>query len=585
MIRERLNALRTLMKQQNIDIYYLNTSDYHLSEYVPEYFKTVAWFSGFTGSLATLLVTLNDAYIFVDGRYYLQADIQCLRYGIKVIKLGTEGALEPLAFLKANYPDAVVGLDGKRTNISFAKQLLDQGNQIRSVDIYSPLIQNRTPLSHSRIYELDNSYAGLSRLRKVKLITHCLKDKVHIVNNLESIAYLLNLRGDDITYTPVFLAYMVIQDDDVYLFCDLDRFDEDLLDKLYADGIIIRPYDSYYEFLKTIQKRKIVLDEHKVNYESYLALSEGNNTFFDRRSIIEDMKAIKNPIEQENIRRAHIYDGIAVLRFLMWLEDVDKKTVSECDCARKINSLRMEAGARDLSFASIVAYNENAAVVHYFPEEGKCAMLDDHGILLFDTGGQYLEGTTNITRTVALGEVDEEVKQYFTLVLKSMFALSELKFPAGLSGKQVDIVARQELWAYGVDYRHGTGHGVGNYLAVHEGPPNIRYGSTESKNEEVELKPGMVFSDEPGVYFADRFGIRCENLVLCQKELENEYGRFLGFETLTMVPFDLKLIDRDLLDEKTIRALNNYHQKVYDTLAPFITEEERAYLAEITRAI
>lgn len=585
MIRERLNALKTQMRQQNIDVYYLNTSDYHLSEYVPEYFKTVAWFSGFTGSLATLLVTLKDTYIFVDGRYYLQADQQCLKYGIKVVKLGTEGALEPLAFLKANYPGAVVGLDGKRTSIRFAKELLKQGDQIRSIDLYSSLIQNRTPLSRSKIYEIDNSYAGLSRLRKVKLIAHCLRDMVHVVDNLESIAYLLNLRGDDITYTPVFLAYMVLQDEDVYLFCDLERFDADLLEKLYADGIILRPYDSYYEFLKTIEKRKVVLDEHKVNFESYLALSEGNNTFYDRRSIIEDMKAIKNPIEQENIRMAHIYDGIAELRFMMWLDSIDKSTVSECDCARKINSLRMEVGAKDLSFASIVAYNENAAIPHYFPEEGKCAMLDNHGILLFDTGGQYLEGTTDITRTVALGEVDEEVKKYFTLVLKSMLALSELKFMSGLNGKQIDIVARQELWAHGVDYRHGTGHGVGNYLAVHEGPPNIRYGSTDSRNEEVELKPGMVFSDEPGVYFAGRFGIRCENLLLCQKDEENEYGQFLSFETLTMVPFDLNLIDRDYLDEKSINALNRYHQKVYDTLAPFITEEERAYLKEKTQAI
>ncbi|MBR4462093.1 MAG: aminopeptidase P family protein [Erysipelotrichaceae bacterium] len=585
MIRERLNALKTLMRQQNIDVYYLNTSDYHLSEYVPEYFKTVAWFSGFTGSLATLLVTLNDTYIFVDGRYYLQADQQCLPYGIKVVKLGTEGALEPLAFLKENYPGAIVGLDGKRTSIAFAKELLNQGNQIRSIDIYSSLIQNRTPLSHSKIFEMDNSYAGLSRIRKVKLITHCLRDMVHIVDNLESIAYLLNLRGNDIAYTPVFLSYMVLQDGDVYLFCDLDRFNADLLDKLYADGIIIRPYDSYYDFLKTIEKRKIVLDERKVNYESYLALSQGNNLFYDRRSIIEDMKAIKNPIEQDNIRRAHIYDGIAVLRFMMWLDSIDKRTVNECDCSRKINSLRMEVGAKDLSFASIVAYNENAAIVHYFPEEDKCARLDNRGILLFDTGGQYLEGTTDITRTVALGEVDEEVRSYFTLVLKSMLALSELKFLSGLCGKQIDIVARQELWAYSVDYRHGTGHGVGNYLAVHEGPPNIRYGSTETKNEEVELKPGMVFSDEPGVYFANRFGIRCENLLLCKKVEENEYGRFLGFETLTMVPFDLKLIDRDLLDEKSIRALNSYHQKVYDTLSPFITEEERAYLKEKTQAI
>ena len=582
MIKERLNALKLRMKQQNIDIYYLNTSDYHLSEYVPEYFKTIAWFSGFTGSLATLLVSQKDTYIFVDGRYHLQADQQCLPNGIKVVKLGTKDALEPLTFLKKNYPGATVGLDGKRTSISFAKKLLDSGLKIRSIDLYSPIMMDRVPLSNSKIYELDLSYTGLSRLRKVKLISHCLKDKVHIVNNLESIAYLLNLRGDDIAFTPVFLAYMVLQDEDVYLFCDLERFDADLLDKLYADGIIIRPYDSYYEHLKTLKGRKIVLDEHKVNYETYLTIRNGSNTIYDRRSIIEDMKAIKNPIEQEHIRNAHIYDGIAVLRFMMWLDSIDKSTVNECDCARKIRDLRLEVGARDLSFASIVAYNENAAIVHYFPEEGKCAQLDNQGILLFDTGGQYLEGTTDITRVVALGEVDDEVRKYFTLVLKSMLALSELKFMAGLSGKQIDIIARQELWSRGIDYRHGTGHGVGNFLAVHESPPNIRYGTTGNGSEEAEIKPGMVFSDEPGVYFENHFGIRCENLLLCYKDEENEYGSFLKFETLTMVPFDLRLIDKSYLDQKSIDALNRYHQKVYDTLAPFISEEERNYLQEHT---
>ena len=585
MIKNRINLLRQQMIQKGIDIYFLNTSDYHLSEYVPEYFRTIAYFSGFTGSTASFLLTRDDAYIFVDGRYHVQADKQCLENDIKVIKLGNKDALDPAKFIKKNYPKATVGLDGKRTSVSFVKNLLDSSINIISIDIYSDLIENRPPLSKNPVYTLGEEYVGLSRKRKIELIKHCLKDKVHIVNNLESIAYLLNLRGDDILYTPVFLAYMVIMDDDIYLFSDLERFNEDILDELYADGIIIRPYTSYYDFIKNIHHRKIILDENKVNYQSYLNINCNGNTIYNMRSIIDDMKAIKNPIEQENMRQAHIYDAVSLIRFMMWLENEDKSKYSEYDIQNKIDNFRKEYKAKDLSFSSIVAYNENAAIVHYFPEKDKCKQLDNQGILLFDTGGQYDLGTTDITRTIALGPVDEEIKKYFTLVLKSMFNLSELKFLKGLSGKQIDIIARKDLWDLGVDYRHGTGHGVGFNLAVHEAPPNIRYMESESKAEETMLKPGMIFSIEPGVYFENRFGIRCENLVLCVKDEENEYGQFLKFETLTLVPFDLNLIDKNYLDEKTIRIINDYHQRVYDTLSPYLSEEEKEYLKGLTRKL
>lgn len=584
MIKNRLNALKTKMKESGIDVYYFNTSDYHLSEYVPEYFKTIAYFSGFSGSMATLLVTLDDTYIFIDGRYHSQADRECLPNGIKVVKLGTIGALDPVEFIVKNYKDKTIGLDGKRTSIAFAKKLLKHRIKIKSLDIYSELIENRASLSSDPIYELDEQYTGLSRKRKLELIKYCLNDKTHIINNLESIAYLLNLRGNDIAYTPVFLAYLVIKDKEIYLFSNLSRFSPELLDKLYEDEVIIRPYESYYSFLETISKKKILLDENKVNYESYLRIYR-NNRLYNMRSVVEEMKAIKNPVEQRNFKLAHIYDAVAVLRFMMWLDSVDKRTITEYDAKRKIDSLRLEYRAKDLSFSSIVAYNENAALMHYAPTESKCARLNNKGILLFDTGGQYNEGTTDITRTVALGEVDDKVKMYFTLVLKSMFNLSELKFLRGLSGRQIDIVARKDLWELGVDYRCGTGHGVGYNLAVHEGPPNIRYGTTENQTEEAPIKPGMIFSDEPGVYFENEFGIRCENLLLCEKAESNEYGEFLRFNTLTLVPFDLNLIDKNYLDEKTINVLNNYHQRVYDTLLPYLNEEEADYLRKITRKI
>lgn len=585
MIKQRLELLKKQLKDNQIDVYYFNTSDYHMSEYVPEYFKTIAYFSGFTGSMATLLVSQEETVIFVDGRYHIQADKQCLPHGIKVIKLGTLGALEPLDYIKEYYSSKTIGFDGKRTSIKFGKSLLKNKMNIKCIDLYSDIIVDRKPLSNDYVFELGIKYTGLSRKKKIELVQYCLNDRIHVVNNLESIAYLLNLRGNDILYTPVFMAYMVITNSNVYLFCNKERFKKEIYNHLLNDGVIVKEYDEYYGFITTLTNSKITLDETKVNFESYLSLSKNNNTIINERSIVEDMKAIKNPIEQLNSKQAHIYDGVALLRFFMWLDKVDKSTLTEYDVSMMINRFRTSYKAFDLSFGSIVAYNENAALMHYYPEKGKSKQLDNSGILLMDTGGQYLEGTTDITRTIALGPVDPEIKKWFTLVLKSMFNLAQLKFLQGLRGNQVDVLARKDLWAQGVNYRCGTGHGVGQVLSVHEAPPNIRYGKTENGSDDAEIKPGMIFSDEPGVYFDGLFGIRCENLLLCKKEQENEYGQFLGFEMVTMVPFDLNLIDKKYLDESTIDALNKYHKTVYETLLPYLNEEEKEYLRKKTQAI
>ena len=585
MIEERIARLQEAMKKEGIDVYYLNTSDYHMSEYVPAYFRTIHYFSGFSGSLATLLVSPEEACIFVDGRYHVQADAECLEHGIKVMKLGTKDTPDPIAYLKENFKGKVIGLDGRRTSVKFAKALAKEGFTIRSKDIYSDLIEDRPALGDAPIYELEKKYTGLSRKKKIAMISYCLQDRVHVVNSLESIAYLLNLRSDDIVHTPVFLSYLVILEGEVYLFADLNRFDSEVLDRLYDDGVIIRPYESFYDFLKTIRNRQILIDENKVNYETYQAIKGRGNRIYNMRSLIEDMKAIKNPVEQENLRLAHIYDGVAILRFLMWLESVDKSTISEFDAAKKIDECRLSYRAQDLSFGSIVAYNENAAQMHYFPTEDKATMLENKGILLFDTGGQYKEGTTDVTRTVALGEVDDEIRMYYTLVLKSLFNLSSVKFMEGMSGNQLDILARKDLWERGINYRCGTGHGVGYMLAVHESPPNIRYGHTEAKTETAPFKAGMVSSDEPGVYFEGRYGIRLENMILCKKDEYNEYGQFMSFETLTMAPFDRKLIDPNYLDEKTISLVNEYHKKVYETLLPYLNEEEAAFLRKACEEI
>ncbi len=573
------------MRKHNIGVYYFNTSDYHMSEYVPEYFKTIRYFSGFTGSLATLLVDLNSAYIFVDGRYFGQADNECLKNDVEVIKLGTADALEPIEFIEKFYKDKTVGIDARRTGIGFAKSLIDKNIDIECRDIYSDLIEGRTALSDTKIRVLDIEYTGKTAKEKIKDILESLNGKVHIVNNLESIAYTLNLRADDIIHTPVFMSYMVFMDDCAHLFVNTERLTDNIRRDLADDGVMIHEYDEYYDFLKTIKNKTVTLDENKVNYETYRLLSENNNTFINERSVIENMKAIKNETEIKNIRIAQEKDGVAMVRFLKWINETDVRNITEYDAAMYVNAKRYEAGAFDLSFEPIVAYNANAAMMHYSPSKENSAKLDNKGMLLIDSGGQYLNGTTDITRTIALGETSEEVKKHFTIVLKSMFNLSSVTFLSGMSGKQLDVLARKDVWNELINYRCGTGHGVGHVLSVHENPPNVRFMGTGNGSEDVALVPGHYFSDEPGIYLEGKYGIRCENMLFCKVRDTNEYGTFLNFEHMTLCPFDLKLIDKKYLDEATISELNAYHKMVYERLSKYLNDEEREFLKEITRSI
>ena len=582
MENERLVKLRRKMYEAGVDVYFINTSDCHISEYVADYFRTVHYFSYFSGSLGQLVVTFEKAYLFVDGRYHTQAEKETLDHDIEVMKLGKEGVLSADDFMIQNYKDLTIGLDGKCVSTAFVKKLVKAGLKIKSVNIYDDIYEGRTPLSKDMLYELDVKYTGLKRNAKLAIIKKCLGSKCHVVNNLESIAYILNLRGNDIPYTPVFYAYLLFYDKEVYLFIDKERLSDLIIEGLNKDGVIIKDYEEYYEFLKTIKKRFILLDENKVNYESYYLLKK-NNQLHHMVSIIEEMKTIKNPVEVKNIKLAHIYDGVAMTRFMMWLKNSDKEGLNEYDVKVKVNRFRLEYKAFDLSFNTIVGYDANAAMMHYSPTQDNNTALHNHGILLIDSGGQYFEGTTDITRTFALGEVSAEVKMYFTLVLKSMFNLASVRFLKGMDGSQLDILARKDLWERGIDYRCGTGHGVGHVLAVHEMPPNVRPSHSESTN--TPFKVGNVFSDEPGVYFEGKFGIRCENLLLCKKAFKNEYGQFLEFEHLTMVPFDLDLVDPQYLDEKTITLLNEYHAAVYQNLSPYLNEEEKAFLAHATRRI
>ena len=572
------------MAKEGIDYYFINTSDYHMSEYISEHFKTLRYFSGFSGSLGQLVIGLDDAHLFVDGRYHAQAANEIKGSGIVLERLGIKGVLSADEYLIKYAKGKSIGLDGRVISTAFVKKLLKAGLKVTSIDLYSDLYLDRPPLNNDMLYELSLKYTGLSRREKLCIIKEVLKKKTMITQNLESVAYALNLRGNDIAYTPVFLANLVFYRDDVYLFINKSRLSDVILEGLYEDGVIIKDYDAFYDFIKTIKKEVVLLDEEKCSYETYRLLDRSNE-IHHMMGLIEEMKMVKNSIEIKNSKLAHIYDGVAMVRFMKWLKESDKEGLNEYDVKIKVDRCRLEYKAFDLSFNTIVGYNENAAMMHYSPNEKVHAPLHNSGILLIDSGGQYFEGTTDITRTFALGEVDDKVKMYFTLVLASMFNLASVKFLKGLSGDKLDILARQYLWERGIDYRCGTGHGVGHVLAVHEMPPNIRYRLCGNPSVEVPLKAGNIFSDEPGVYFEKEFGIRCENLLLCKKEMETEYGEFLGFEHLTKVPFDLDLIDLKYLDEKTKGLLNTYHKDVYESLAPYLNDEELSFLSKATRSI
>lgn len=583
-IKERLKQLQAKMAKEGIDYYFINTSDYHMSEYISEHFKTLRYFSGFSGSLGQLVIGLDDAHLFVDGRYHAQAANEIKGSGIVLERLGIKGVLSADEYLIKYAKGKSIGLDGRVISTAFVKKLLKAGLKVTSIDLYSDLYLDRPPLNNDMLYELSLKYTGLSRREKLCIIKEVLKKKTMITQNLESVAYALNLRGNDIAYTPVFLANLVFHRDDVYLFINKSRLSDVILEGLYEDGVIIKDYDAFYDFIKTIKKEVVLLDEEKCSYETYRLLDRSNE-IHHMMGLLEEMKMVKNPIEIKNSKLAHIYDGVAMVRFMKWLKESDKEGLNEYDVKIKVDRCRLEYKAFDLSFNTIVGYNENAAMMHYSPNEKVHAPLHNSGILLIDSGGQYFEGTTDITRTFALGEVDDKVKMYFTLVLASMFNLASVKFLKGLSGDKLDILARQYLWERGIDYRCGTGHGVGHVLAVHEMPPNIRYRLCGNPSVEVPLKAGNIFSDEPGVYFEKEFGIRCENLLLCKKEMETEYGEFLGFEHLTKVPFDLDLIDLKYLDEKTKGLLNAYHKDVYESLAPYLNDEELSFLSKVTRSI
>lgn len=596
MIKDRLVHLRALMAENHMDAYIIPTADFHESEYVGEYFKSRKYMSGFTGSAGTLVVTLTDAGLWTDGRYFIQAARQLADTGITLYKMGEEGVATIEEFLMDKLDqDATLGFDGRILNAKLGLQLQTklQPKNIKILydkDLVDTIWTDRTPLSKEPAFLLDIKYAGKSSHDKLQDVRTEMEKKgatAHIITTLDDIAWLFNLRGNDIAYNPVVLAYAVITLDQAFLFLDKDKLNAEINNQFKADGVTIKDYDSIYDFVKGISSTEtVLLDSRKVNYAIYQNLNK-DITILDQANPTVLFKAIKNLVEIENLRKSHIKDGVAFTKFMYWLKtNIGKMPITEISASDYLEDRRKDQeGFIELSFDTISAYKANAAMMHYSANDDSNAELKPEGLYLVDSGGQYYEGTTDITRTIALGEISDELKMHFTAVLRSMLNLADAKFLYGCIGQNLDILARGPIWEMNLDYKCGTGHGVGYLLNVHEAPNGFRWKKVPERDDGCVLEEGMVTTDEPGIYIEGSHGIRTENELVCHKGEKNEYGQFMYFEHITFAPIDLDAVDVSFMTPIERKRLNDYHAQVFEKLSPYLTDEENEWLRKYTRAV
>lgn len=593
-ISQRLQALREEMARRGLAAYIVPTEDFHGSEYVGAYFKAREYLSGFTGSAGTLLILRESAALWTDGRYFLQAEDQLSGSGIDLMKSGEPGVPTLTEYLaKTLDREARVGFDGRVVTGAFVeelkqktakKQLTFRGKE----DLAGLVWKERPPLSAEPVWELPAAYAGLTREEKLDKVREKMEEEgadAFLVTDLTESAWLLNLRGGDVKNTPVFLAFLLLTKKRALLCAQMTAFSETVCKELEKAGVSLLPYECIADLVAALPPgQKLLVDESKVSYRLLKAVSKGVEKI-NRPSPIGLLKAVKTEREIAHMRSVHVKDGVAVTKFLYWLKSqVNKEEITEISASAKLEQLREEReGYLGPSFDPIVAYGPHGAIVHYEATPESDVKIELKGFCLVDTGGHYSEGTTDITRTIALGKLTDEEKRAYTLVLKGHLRLMAARFPEGVSGQNLDAIARGPLWDEGLDYRHGTGHGVGYLLSVHEGPQNIRWKA--GRDQAVPLEAGMIFSNEPGYYEEGKFGIRHENLMLVVKGDKTAYGQFLQLEPLTMVPFDREAVEVSLFNGEELRLLNDYHQKVYETLSPHLAGEELAWLKEVTAEI
>lgn len=594
-IKQKLNALRILMKEKKIDAYLVPTDDFHGSEYVGDYFKCRKYITGFTGSAGTAIITQDMAGLWTDGRYFIQAADQLRDTTIELFKSGEPGVPTVHQFLNDKLQEGMcLGFDGRTVSAREAEELqelLQEKHITFSVndDLIGEIWEDRPVLSCEPVMELDVRWTGKSRADKIAEIREQMKAKeadTFILTSLDDIAWLLNIRGNDIHCCPVVLSYLVMMENELRLYANAAAFSEEIRSNLEADGVKIYPYDDVYSYVQSISSdKKVLLSRANVN-SRLVSNIPSEVTILDEPNLTLLPKAVKNETEMENERIAHIKDGVAVTKFIHWLKkNVTRTNITELSTAEKLYQFRSEQEHfLGESFDPIIAYGTHAAIVHYSATEATDIPLEARGMVLADTGGHYLEGTTDITRTIVLGPVTAKEKKFFTAVLRGNLNLAAAKFKYGCTGLNLDYLARGPIWELGEDYNHGTGHGVGYLLNVHEGPNSFRWKNLPGNPAPV-LEEGMITSDEPGYYLENEFGIRHENLVLCKKAEKTSFGQFMCFEPLTMVPFDLEGINPEEMTERERKLLNDYHQKVYTTISPYLDEEEKEWLKQATREI
>ena len=588
-ISQRLSDLRELMQREHLSAFIFPSTDPHQGEYVPDHWKGREFISGFNGSAGTAVVTMTSAALWTDSRYFIAAEEQLKDTEYQLMKLKIEGTPTIAEWIgKECGPGAEVAIDGLCSSANSVKELIADlrkqgGITLRTnLDPLKTIWSDRPPIPDSPVELYPMKYAGEMALDKIACVRKALRERHAdgmLMSSLDDIAWTLNLRGSDVHCNPVFVSYLLISSKDVTLYIDAKKLTPEIQTYLKAEGVGVAPYEDIGNGLKNYFEYNILLDPDEVNYTLYKAVTR---EIIEEESPVKRMKTIKNATEIAGFRSAMLKDGIAMVKFLKWLSDYPEiSRLSEIAIDKKLTAFRAEQPLyRDISFDTIAGYQAHGAIVHYEATPETDIPLKPEGLLLLDSGAQYLDGTTDITRTIALGPLTEEMRRVYTLVLKGHIQIELCKFPSGSSGTQIDILARKDMWREGLNYLHGTGHGVGTYLNVHEGPHQFR----------MEWKPaplveGMTITDEPGIYLAGKFGVRIENTLLITPYKETEFGKFLQFESLTLCPIDKTPIIKEMLLQEETDWLNAYHQRVFDTLSPHLDADEVAWLKEACSAL
>ena len=593
-IQERINQLRKYMAEKNIDVYVVPSADNHQSEYVGDYFKCREFITGFTGSAGTAVITKDAAGLWTDGRYFIQAEKELAGSNVTLYKMGQPGVPTIDEYLDSVLCDNdTLGFDGRVISMS-------DGNKYRKLfshknisiedryDLIDSIWTKRPAMSNYPVFLLDEKYTGESTSSKLSRVRDEMKKvgaTAHLLITLDDIAWLLNIRGRDVAYMPVTLCYSVVMLDCVHLFINESKLSDEVKNELSKNHVILHPYNNVYGFVKKLSSNEVVLlDPDRLNYALYNSIPANVKTI-EKTNPALLFKAVKNDVEINNIKIAHVKDAVAHTKFMHWVKtNFKKQTITELSASDKLEQLRSEQeNFLWPSFGPISAFGAHAAMCHYASSEETNVELNEGTLFLTDTGGHYYEGSTDITRTIALGNVSDDIKRNFTNVLRGNLALSNARFLYGCSGQNLDILARQYLWNNYQDFNHGTGHGVGYLLSIHE--PSCRFNWKGMEETTRVLEEGMVITDEPGIYIEDSHGIRLENELLVRKDVKNEYGQFMKFEVLTFVPFDLDAIDVTLLNDNEKLWLNTYHKEVYNIVYHHLNDEEREWLKKYTRAI